>query len=293
MFPRIYDAVMGWLERVRLTRWRDSTVGPATGLVIEIGAGTGLDFAHYRRDTRVIASDPDIGMLARAKSRADHAAADIVLLAADAEALPFRADTFDTGVVGLALCTIPHPERAVAELGRVLRRGGAIRLLEHVRMQNPVVAQLQHWLTPLWIRLAKGCRLDRDAVSIVSQGGFELESVKPHAHGYVVEIVARRVAGALLLACGLAAPRLARAQEPNAAEVVDRAETAIWGKTLQARLTMTVTTPRWTRTLELAAWIERPRRSFIRILAPAKEAGIGSLRIGDHVRPSTRLRRAQ
>ena len=70
------------------------------------------------------------------------------------------------------------------------------------------------------------------------------------------------------------------AQEPPAQEIVDRAESALWGKTLQAQLTMTVATPRWTRTLELSAWIERPRRSFIRILAPAKEAGIGSLRIG-------------
>jgi outer membrane lipoprotein-sorting protein len=79
---------------------------------------------------------------------------------------------------------------------------------------------------------------------------------------------------------GLAAPRAAGAQEPSAREIVDRAESALWGRTLQARLTMTVTTPRWTRTLELDASIERPRRSFIRILAPAKEAGIGSLRIG-------------
>lgn len=72
----------------------------------------------------------------------------------------------------------------------------------------------------------------------------------------------------------------ARTQEPTAHDVIERAENALWGKTLQAQLTMTVTTPRWTRRLELAAWIERPRRSFIRILAPAKEAGIGSLRIG-------------
>jgi outer membrane lipoprotein-sorting protein len=74
-------------------------------------------------------------------------------------------------------------------------------------------------------------------------------------------------------------PRV-RAQEPSAQDVVNRAETALWGKTLQGRLTMTVTTPRWERTLTLDAWIERPRRSFIRILAPAKEAGIASLRIG-------------
>ena len=69
-------------------------------------------------------------------------------------------------------------------------------------------------------------------------------------------------------------------QEPDARDIIDRAESALWGRTLESALTMTVKTPRWTRTLELAVWIERPRRSFIRILSPAKEAGIGSLRIG-------------
>ena len=85
----------------------------------------------------------------------------------------------------------------------------------------------------------------------------------------------------LVLGAALGAPPArAATQEPTAQQVVDRAESALWGKTLQSQLTMTVTTPRWTRRLELAAWIERPRRSFVRILAPAKEAGIGSLRIG-------------
>lgn len=73
------------------------------------------------------------------------------------------------------------------------------------------------------------------------------------------------------------------AQEPSAHDVVDRAEKALWGSTIQGQLTMTVTTPRWERTLELESWMERPRRTFIRILAPAKEAGIASLRIGSEM----------
>ena len=74
-------------------------------------------------------------------------------------------------------------------------------------------------------------------------------------------------------------PFVLAAQEISGRDVVDRAEKALWGKTVQAQLTMTVTTPRWQRTLELQSSMDRPRRSFIRILAPAKEAGIGSLRI--------------
>ena len=100
-----------------------------------------------------------------------------------------------------------------------------------------------------------------------------LLGVRQTALGVVVALIA-----ASLLA--MAPARLAAAQDPAARDVVDRAEKALWGTTLQARLTMTVKTPRWQRALELQAWIDRPRRSFIRILGPAKEAGIASLRIG-------------
>ena len=73
---------------------------------------------------------------------------------------------------------------------------------------------------------------------------------------------------------------LAHAQEPSGRELVDRVDILLWGKTLQGEFEMTIATPRWQRTLALRAWMERPKRSFIRILAPAKEKGIGSLRIG-------------
>lgn len=82
----------------------------------------------------------------------------------------------------------------------------------------------------------------------------------------------------LALALGLAAP--AAAQESSARDLVDRVESLLWGRTVQGEYEMTITTPRWQRTLALRAWMERPKRSFIRILAPAKEKGIGSLRIG-------------
>ncbi len=70
------------------------------------------------------------------------------------------------------------------------------------------------------------------------------------------------------------------AQEPSARDLVDRIDTLLWGKTLQGEFEMTIATPRWQRTLTLRAWMERPTRSLVRILAPAKERGIGSLRIG-------------
>ena len=74
-----------------------------------------------------------------------------------------------------------------------------------------------------------------------------------------------------------------RAQDLDGREIVDRSERLLWGSTFQGELAMNVATPRWQRTLALRTWIERPRQSFIRILSPAKEAGIGSLRIGSEM----------
>ena len=73
------------------------------------------------------------------------------------------------------------------------------------------------------------------------------------------------------------------AQDPNGRDILDRVERLLWGSTVQGEYEMTITTPRWQRTLGLRVWMERPRRSFVRILSPAKEAGIGSLRIGSEM----------
>ena len=89
-----------------------------------------------------------------------------------------------------------------------------------------------------------------------------------------------RRAAMSIIAVATATAQQAAAQEPAAHDIVDRAEQALWGRTLQARLTMTVRTPRWERSLTLESWMDRPSRTFIRILEPAKEAGIASLRIG-------------
>lgn len=192
VFPRVYDAVMGLAERGRVGTLRSAMVAKARGRVLEIGAGTGLDFPYYGLGAWVIATDPDLGMLARAGDRARAAGAEVLLVAADAELLPFREATFDAGIVGLAMCTIPHPDRALAELRRALRPGAELWLLEHVRMEQPLLGRLQDLLTPLWRRLAGGCRLNRRTTAAVIAGGFAVESVESHLGGYLQVIAARR-----------------------------------------------------------------------------------------------------
>jgi outer membrane lipoprotein-sorting protein len=88
---------------------------------------------------------------------------------------------------------------------------------------------------------------------------------------------------AVLLLGAAALGPAAHAQEPTGRDILDRVERLLWGRTVQGEYEMTITTPRWQRTLALRVWMERPRRSFVRILAPAKEAGIGSLRIGNEM----------
>lgn len=191
LFARLYDAVMVPAERGPLARWRRAVAGPARGRVLEVAAGTGLDFPHYAPDALVVAVDLDVAMLRRAGPRAAAARATVLLVAADAERLPFRDGAFDAAVVGLALCTVPHPSRALAELGRLVRAGGAVRLLEHVRAPQPALARAQDWMTPVWRRVAGGCHLNRDTVRAVRESGLLLESVTAHARGVFVEVVAR------------------------------------------------------------------------------------------------------
>ena len=190
MRPALYDCVMRTAERGRLAEWRREVVRPSAGDVLEIAAGTGLDFPHYRAGVSVVATEPDLRMLKRARDRAARAEATIALVAADAQALPFRDRAFDTVVVGLGLCTIPSPPRALAELRRVLRPGGVARLLEHVRVERPIIGRLQDLLTPVWRRLAGGCRLNERSVETVRRAGFHIDELHAHLGGSVVTIAA-------------------------------------------------------------------------------------------------------
>jgi ubiquinone/menaquinone biosynthesis C-methylase UbiE len=193
-FAEGYDRLMRRAERGRLATWRREVVGPAEGAVLEIAAGTGLNFSYYKPGAAVIATDPDVAMLNLARQRAMDAEIAITLVAADAQALPFRARTFDTVVVGLGLCTIPSPAEALAEVRRVLRPTGVARLLEHVRVDRPIAGRLQDILTPLWSRVAGGCRLNERTVETVRRAGFQIDEIRWHLGGVVVAIEARPAA---------------------------------------------------------------------------------------------------
>ena len=183
---------MGAAERGVVGRWRHEVVHPAASFILEVGAGTGLNFPHYSATAMVVATDRSLAMLKRGRERVADADASIMLVVADAESLPFRDDAFDEAVAGLVMCTIPHADRALAEMRRTLRAGGALRMLEHVRLDHPIAGWLQDALTPFWRRVAGGCCLNRRTVGSIAEAGFTLGTVNRELGGYVLRILARK-----------------------------------------------------------------------------------------------------
>jgi len=161
---------------------REELAGGAQGKVLEIGAGTGLNFPHYRDDVEVIATEPDPYMRQRAQRRLAESGKNIELREASAEELPFDSDSFDTVVGTLVMCSIPHPQRALAEIRRVLKAGGEYRFYEHVRYESAFGALWQDAVLPVWRWFAAGCHPNRNTVRAVKDAGFnitQLEKTNP------------------------------------------------------------------------------------------------------------------
>jgi ubiquinone/menaquinone biosynthesis C-methylase UbiE len=163
----------------RLYPARELVVPQATGAVLEVGVGTGLNFDLYRGIDELVGVEPDPHMLARARVRAAALPFPVELHQAGAERMPFPDARFDTAVVTFTLCTIPDPVAALAELRRVLRPGGRLLFVEHTRSSQPVLAGVQDLLTPLWKRIGGGCHLNRPALDLVRQQGFTVTDVAP------------------------------------------------------------------------------------------------------------------
>jgi ubiquinone/menaquinone biosynthesis C-methylase UbiE len=146
--------------------------------VLEIGAGTGLNFAHYRNGAQITATEPDPYMLQRAEKRAAQADASIDLQQVSAEELPFADATFDFVISTLVLCSVKDTGRALSEVRRVLKPGAELRVYEHVRYKNPIGALSQHMILPAWRWFGAGCHPNRDTERLIREAGFEVMSAE-------------------------------------------------------------------------------------------------------------------
>ena len=178
-----YDIALAPLELAGLARLRRRMVSEARGSVLEVGAGTGVNFPHYRQGARVYALDESREMLATARKRPCRACATVTQ--ADAQSLPFASHTFQTALGTLVFCSIPDPVRALAEIRRVLQPGGLLLLIEHTRGHHPLAAALTDWLSPIWFALNGSCHLNRQTAHTVAEAGFKLAGTEHHAGGIV------------------------------------------------------------------------------------------------------------
>lgn len=173
-FARFYERLAQATEKGWEGELRDEICGDVEGLVLEIGAGNGMNFGHYRRARLVIACEPEPNMIRLSAPRARAASVPVRLARASGERLPFADRTFDAVVCSLVLCTIDDPVAAIAEFRRVLRPDGVLRVYEHVRAESRGWARLQDVIEMPWGWFAGGCHPNRDTAGSLERGGFEL-----------------------------------------------------------------------------------------------------------------------
>ena len=180
-----YDRAFAPFERRFLAGWRKETLSrlPENACILEIGAGTGANFQFYPKCEHAVASEISSKMLELAREKTNS----IILVNADAETLPFAANSFDAAFATLVFCSIPNPENAFAELKRVVKTGGSIILLEHVRPKG-LLGYAFDFLNIFTIRLIED-HFNRQTTTLAEKSGLKIIEVKEKAFGIVNLIV--------------------------------------------------------------------------------------------------------
>lgn len=177
ILPRLIELAMKNKEAARL---RAACVPKASGEVLEVGIGSGLNLPFYSSEARrVHGVDPsaELQRLARKRAAGHSAEIDFVLQSAD-EPLPFGDASMDTVVMTWTLCSIPNPPKALGEMRRVLKSTGRLIFIEHGRSPDRGVAAWQDRLTPAWKRIGGGCHLNRKVDELIEQAGFQMQELR-------------------------------------------------------------------------------------------------------------------
>lgn len=182
VFTELYDRLMSGAEDAGLRATRQEVLAAATGRTIDIGAGTGANLPLYPAAvSELVLAEPDPHMLRKLHPKVADSKRSASVVQAPAERLPFEDDGFDTAVFTLVLCTAPDPAAALAEAARVLRPGGRLLFVEHVRSESPGLARWQDRLETPWRLFGDGCHCNRDTVATIEASPFAIESVE-HDH---------------------------------------------------------------------------------------------------------------
>jgi ubiquinone/menaquinone biosynthesis C-methylase UbiE len=179
LFAAAYDRGLKATEEAGLGRMRAELLAEAEGRTLELGAGTGINLELYPPAVEELTLlEPDPHMAKRLRERLAGSPRAAVIVEAPAERLPFDDGSFDTAVSTLVLCTVPDPVASIAELERVLRPGGRLLFIEHVRSENPTLAGWQDRLEKPWRFLGDGCHCNRDTLAALGASHLEVGAVE-------------------------------------------------------------------------------------------------------------------
>jgi ubiquinone/menaquinone biosynthesis C-methylase UbiE len=178
-FSAMYDRLLQGTEDAGLRETRRQALAKASGRTIDIGAGTGANIGLYPAAvTELVFAEPDPHMLKRLRPKLAESGVEADVVEAPAGKLPFADSSFDTAVFTLVLCTVPDPGAALAEAARILRPGGRLLFVEHVRADNPKLARWQDRLERPWRFCGDGCHCNRDTVATIEASSLAVEQVE-------------------------------------------------------------------------------------------------------------------
>lgn len=179
VFARLYARLSPRMDEEGMAEQRRALLQGLAGEVIEVGAGNGLNFPHYPQTvTRVLAVEPESHLRALAERAAARAPVAVEVVGGRAEDLPAPDASFDAAVASLVLCSVGDPAAALGEVRRVLRPGGQLRFLEHVRAGTAGLARVQRVLdATVWPWFAGGCHAGRDTLAAIEGAGLAVEQV--------------------------------------------------------------------------------------------------------------------
>jgi ubiquinone/menaquinone biosynthesis C-methylase UbiE len=173
-----YDLMQGPMERLGAQNWRPLLFLGLAGRVLELGVGTGKNLPYYPRDAEVTAINPAARMLDKARKQASKLGVSADLRQADAQRLPFPKDSFDAVVASFVFCSVADPLKGLKEALRVLKPGGELRLLEHQRPAQPLLARVFDLSNPLAVRLT-GANINRKTDKNVRRVGLAEVRLEP------------------------------------------------------------------------------------------------------------------